>query len=174
MDPGPARRIEDQYSDLATRQILLILQALIGGDQKLEASGFCLGKQLPVAKRLPAQLKCGGDEVSVEKATQWTRSTLIEQHPHSGNVQGSRRVLQYRAGLLKTYTGKPLDNVGELGPVLQVLKKSRNGNTSAAKYPGTTDALRISLNGVALGPIDHGLMLRRVNGVFNASIPGIF
>jgi len=83
-------------------------------------------------------------------------------------------VLQYRAGLLKTYTGKPLDNVGELGPVLQVLKKSRNGNTSAAKYPGTTDALRISLNGVALGPIDHGLMLRCVNGVFNASIPGIF
>jgi hypothetical protein len=42
------------------------------------------------------------------------------------------------------------------GTVFEILEKCGHRHTGAAKYPRSAHTFRVSLNGRARGPIDHG------------------
>ena len=83
--------------------------------------------------------------------------SLIKEDSHLRRDQSaSRRVLEYCTHLLESYSGKPLYELRDGSTILKILEKGRNGNAGPAKHPGSANALRIALNSLAGGPVNHG------------------
>lgn len=81
---------------------------------------------------------------------------LIEEYAHLRGGQGtSCGVLEDDANLFGADVRKPFDELAGGGAILAVLEQGRNGNAGTLEHPGATDALRMSLNRWARGPIDH-------------------
>lgn len=55
-------------------------------------------------------------------------------------------MLKHVASLLQRDTRKPLEKVGHLRPIFQVLEKRSDRNARATKDPRTADALGIAFN----------------------------
>ena len=81
-----------------------------------------------------------------EMATERSRSSLIEQNPHSRDFQGPSRVLQNAPSLLCRHAWKPFQKVLYGSAVFDVFKHRGDGHTSTAKYPCAADAVNGSLD----------------------------
>ena len=84
LDPRPACRGDHYYGDIAGREILLILQVRISGDEDTEPFFLGVVEQLPVLEFGPAALVSRHYLVLRQNPLKWDRSTLVEQYAHSG------------------------------------------------------------------------------------------
>jgi hypothetical protein len=75
-------------------------------------------------------------------------------------------VLQHRTNLLKGDARKPLNELGDLRAVLQILEQRGNWNSGADKYPCAPNPTWVALNGSTCRPINHRQILppRRRDG----------
>jgi hypothetical protein len=71
-------------------------------------------------------------------------------------------MLQDGASLFKRDAWKPLDKVGDVGAVLQILEKGGHGYAGATEHPGSTHPFRVALHRRAGRPINHGVMIARL------------
>src|ERR1700731_1067699 len=78
-DPACVRQDQDRYG--TAREVLLISQLLVRGQQQVE-SLFGFREQFAVGDLRPSHFKCGDDIVTVEKASQRNRRSLIEENAH--------------------------------------------------------------------------------------------
>ena len=76
-------------------------------------------------------------------------------------------MFKYRTDLRERDAREPGDKVRDLGPIFEILEQGSNRNTSAAKNPGTTNALGVTLNGWARRPINHSMIVDPVQKRFN-------
>jgi hypothetical protein len=58
----PTGRRQNDYCELPSREVLLVLEILVSGQEYIEAAGFCRSHQSTVLQRAPAQF----DAVSTE------------------------------------------------------------------------------------------------------------
>jgi hypothetical protein len=70
-------------------------------------------------------------------------------------------MFEYGTSLFQGDAREPLNEIGDLGTVFEVLKQSRDRNAGATKHPRAANAARVSFHSSAGAPVDHGLMLRR-------------
>jgi hypothetical protein len=81
---------------------------------------------------------------------------LVEKYTHSGWGQcTSGGMLQDRTNLLQGHTRKPFHELRYECAIFEVLKQCSYWHTSATEYPGTADALGITFNRWARGPVNH-------------------
>lgn len=81
-DARPARRHQYEHADPSVRQVLLVAEVLVRGDDDVEAFGLGAGEQLPVLEVVPAPLVCGLDGVVRQVIPQGHGCPLIEEEPH--------------------------------------------------------------------------------------------
>ena len=55
-------------------------------------------------------------------------------------------MLQHGSDLRQRDTREPLDELGDLSPVLEVLEQRCDRNSRTAEHPGSADTLRIALD----------------------------
>lgn len=93
-----------------------------------------------------------------QRSSQGNGRALIKEYPHSGgDLRAFRRVFEYGADLIQTNAGEPLDKLGGLGAVFEVLEQRGDGYARATKHPGSADPFGVSLDNGASGPVDHVL-----------------
>ena len=64
-------------------------------------------------------------------------------------------MFKHRLRLLSGDTRKPIEEFFQPCARLEVLKQSRHGNASAAKDPGATHPVGVTLDSQALRPVQH-------------------
>ena len=64
-------------------------------------------------------------------------------------------MFQYRPRLLEGHAREPLDELRDLGTVLQVFEQRRNGYPGATEDPGAAYSQWFPLGSGASGPINH-------------------
>ncbi len=87
LDSRLARRHEYCDGKVATRDVLLVPQILIGGHKDLVTSRFSFSEQLTVLYPAPAELKDGGDNMVSQQRSKWHGRALIEQDAHLRDFQ---------------------------------------------------------------------------------------
>ena len=83
----PARCHQHNNRQGATRNVLLIAQILIGGDEHLVTGEFDFAQKLTIVQLAPTQFVDGGDLVPSEQGSKWHWRALIEQDPHLRDFQ---------------------------------------------------------------------------------------
>jgi hypothetical protein len=73
-------------------------------------------------------------------------------------------MFEYGTNLFQGDAREPLNEIGDLGTVFEVLKQGLDRYTGATKHPSAANAAWVSLHSSAGTPVDHGLMLRRQPG----------
>ena len=82
---------------------------------------------------------------------------LIEERLHSGVFEStSGDAFKYGLGLFGGDTREPLDELVQLGVVLQVFEERGDRHASAREYPGTAHAVRVTMDFKTGRPINHG------------------
>jgi hypothetical protein len=95
--------------------------------------------------------------VTRQCVTQGFGRALIEENTHlCGSKRTSSGVIEDGTSLFQRDTREPFDKLGHQGTVLKILKERGYRHAGTAKYPGSADTFRVSLNRGASGPIDHG------------------
>ena len=64
-------------------------------------------------------------------------------------------MLQDSANLLDGDAWKPLHELRDLSAILEILEQCGDRHPSTSEYPGTADAIRMTLDRRAARPIDH-------------------
>ena len=167
LDARPTRCGQYNNCYFAAREILLISEILVGRDQNGKAVLFGFLQQLAIFQIVPTELKGRDDLMGCEVLAERNRSTLVEKNAHLRRFERAGRVLKYRAHLRERDTWKPGNKVRDLGPVFEILEQRGHGNTSAAKNPRATNALRVALNGRAGRPINHAVIVDPAQRRFN-------
>jgi hypothetical protein len=136
----------------ATHQPLLVLQSLIGGHKYSEAGFVGFVEQRAVQQRARAQLVGRLHLVWTKFGGQRCWRALIEQDPHSGNprlLEAACSVVEYRAYMFGADTREPLQELIDVGAVLEVYEQRRHGHACAAENPHTAHAIRMPFYGIA-------------------------
>lgn len=82
-----------------------------------------------------------------EMPAQWRGCTLVEEDAHSDwRQRAARGVLKDGSGLFERDAGEPLDKVGHVCTVLQILEEGGYGDAGATEDPGPTHACWIALH----------------------------
>jgi hypothetical protein len=66
-----------------------------------------MSQQIAVLQRTPTQFKSGGDFMRRQELSEWLGSALVEEHPHSHNLERARGVLEDDPSLVQTHARKP-------------------------------------------------------------------
>ena len=164
LNARPARGQQDDDRQLSIGQALLVAKILIGGHQHVETRSLSLTQQLSVLELTPTQFVGGSNVMFSDVCPQRDRRALIKEDTHLRNLQGVGGVLQDYTRLFNSDARKPAYEIRQLRPVFEVLEKSGNGHTRAAKHPSATHALGASLYGSTGAPVDHLRMLTRAEG----------
>jgi hypothetical protein len=164
LNARPARRQQNDDRQLSIREALLITQILIGCHQRVETRGLGLTQQLTVLELTPPQFVGGSNVMFSKVCAQRDGRALVKEDAHLRNLQGLGGAFQNHTGLLGRDAWKPPHEIRQLRPVFKVLEQGGYGHARAAKHPGATYALGISLYGRADAPVDHGKMLARAEG----------
>ncbi len=70
-----------------------------------------------------------------------------KEYAHSGSGQAAARcVFEHGTRLLQGHAGKPLDELRDLGAILEILEKRRDGHSRTAEHPRTAYALGVSFD----------------------------
>src|SRR5258708_2038676 len=136
------------------REILLVLQALIGCHENVETLAVGCLQEISVCQIVPAEFECRYDYVAGEGTAEGNRRSLIKEDAH----QPLRGLLAYRdrlqaAGgmfedgfdLLAIDSGKPGEKIIDGRAVFQVFKQRSHGDTCSTEDPGATQLARIVL-----------------------------
>lgn len=100
-DARPPCFSEHNDSDSAIREVLLIPEVRVGGEQHLEATGLRSPEQFPVAQRRPALFESGHYLVRAQVLSKRHRSALIKQNAHLRRSQSAPgRMVKYGLDLL--------------------------------------------------------------------------
>jgi hypothetical protein len=68
-------------------------------------------------------------------------------------------VLQDGTGLFEGDSGEPLDKLGHVGAILQVLEESGHRDTGTSEDPGSAHSRGIALHCWTVRPVNHGVMI---------------
>ena len=144
---------------MTRRQVLLILQILIGSDQNGEPSVFGRAQQFCILQCGPPAFERCLDRVRAQGLTQRHRRALVEQNAQLDGGDGTTRGMRQDAPhLIERHAGKPLDEFVDWDIVLEIFKEGGNGHARPAEQPRSAVSLRILLDGIAGGP---SIMLAR-------------
>lgn len=140
-DSRPARSGQDDHSQAATREVLLVLQVLVRGEEDVESSSLRSSNQSSILQRAPPQLKA----VSTECPTSAWRS--------GAGVPWSMR----------TRTTRPPQRSGQRAQEQRGLAPERRRGTTA-RSPGWKRHLPGSRRGQRRARACHGRPRRRSHG----------
>lgn len=144
----PARRGQYDHAESAGRQRLLMLELRVGSDEYLEAFIRGGNKQFAVLQPRPGSLVIGHHFKTPRILAKWDRGALIEKYAHLDRGQcTARRMLQNRPNLRQRHAGEPLDELGRVRAVFEILEQRCDGHAGTAKNPVTAVALRVALDG---------------------------
>jgi hypothetical protein len=77
------------------------------------------------------------------------RGSLVEENPHSGNFERTGGVFEDGTSLFEPNPREPLQELRELGAILDILEQSDHRDAGAPKHPSPAYALGMSFNGRA-------------------------
>ena len=88
------------------------------------------------------------------------RRALVEHNPHrdrnSGGLNASSRVLEDGVSLLARDARKPFQELIDRSAAFEIFEQGAHRDPGAAKHPRPTEFLRVALDGLTGGPIQHG------------------
>ncbi len=154
-DAEPACRGQDKYGDFAMREILLVLEALVGCHQNVEPIGFGCLQEISVCQIVPAEFERRYDNVASEGASEGNRCALIKENAHRprrgslayrGGLQAAGGVFEDGFDLLALDSRKPGKKIIDRRAVFQVFKQRGHGDTCSPEDPGATHLARIVLH----------------------------
>ncbi len=151
--------LADYYDrNLTVRQILLIANVFIGGQQQVESSLFRCVPRIAILERIPCLLGCRADRVAYEVRTDWHRRCLIENNKHLRRVGGfsvkaTGGEFYNRFHLLTVEAVEPFHNVVNIGASLQIFKDGGNRHARAFQGPGAAYLARDAFDGGTLRPV---------------------
>ena len=163
LDCGPTRSWQNKDGQLSYREVLLIAQVLVRGNEHIE-SFFCSSQEISIAQIRPSHFERSGDGMTAQDFAQWDRSALIEEdsqcvwfsfRPGSRLDQTVFSVLQHSDDLFVRDTRKPFQEVVHAGPTLEVLEQCTHRDAGSLEHPGPTDLSGNALDGAALTPVQH-------------------
>ena len=115
-DSGPVSREDDDDCDVATGQVLLILEALISANEDVELDLLHCGDERAILEQRPSAFIGGYDIVPDQELPERAGRTLIEKNLH---LRGRQRtlcgMLQHEADLLRCDALEPLGKVLDRG-----------------------------------------------------------
>ena len=76
LDCGPTRSWQNKDGQLSYREVLLIAQVLVRGNEHIE-SFFCSSQEISIAQIRPSHFERSGDGMTAQDFAQWDRSALI-------------------------------------------------------------------------------------------------
>jgi hypothetical protein len=81
-DSRPTRRHQHDYAEPTARQVLLVTEILVGGDERVETFGLGAGEEVTVLEVAPASFVGSLDGVARQVISQRDGSPLIEEELH--------------------------------------------------------------------------------------------
>ena len=124
LDARPPCSSEHDDSDSAIREILLIPEVRVGGEQHVEATGLRSREQFPVAQRRPALFESGHHLMRGQVPSDRHWSALIEQNAHLRRRQRAPgRMVENSLDLLQGDALKPFNKVGNRGAIFEILEQ---------------------------------------------------
>lgn len=94
---------------------------------------------------------------------------LVEKNTHLRRFEGTGGVLKYGADLRKRHARKPVHEVRDVGPIIEILEEGSHRNTGAAKHPRATDTLGVTLHSWTRRPVNHTIIVDRPWNRFNCA-----
>ena len=81
-----------------------------------------LAKEFSISQGVPTSFKRGFNLMRSDMPAEGGRRTLIKQDLHSRDFQRARGMLEDGTGLLQLDAWEPLEEIGELSSVFEILK----------------------------------------------------
>lgn len=154
----PTRRREHQYRDAPRRQVLLVLQVLIGRNEQGEIGVFGGLQQFSILQLCPSALERRIDGVASQELTERDRRALIEQNAQLRRRDSTARSMREDGPhLFERNARKPLEELMQRHVVFEILEQGRDGDTRATEQPRTAVPLVVLFDRIAGGPVDHTL-----------------
>ena len=139
--------VSHHFRNAAGREILLVFEIGVRGDQDFEGLAFRGVEKLAVLEGGPNKLVRGFNRVTRQQVSQWRGSALIEQDAHLRDDKGTAcRMLQHGARLLEGNAREELSELPDRHPVFEVLEESCHRHSRAAEHPGATDPLGVAIH----------------------------
>lgn len=179
LKPRPVRGRKDKNGDLELRQVLLVVEVAVGGNQRIELR-FGPAQKLTVGKPGPSELVGCLNDVIGKMIPEWDRNALVEEDPQaprrSGCLSAASGVLEHRVDLLPRDARKPPQELLDGRAAFQVLEQRADRNAGAAKQPGPAHLGGISLDSRAGAPVKHGSILLAARRMLRGKdpLPGRF
>lgn len=130
-------------------EILLGPEVLIGSDKDLKALSRSCCQQFTIFQGASATLEHRFHLMRVQEFAQRYGRPLIKEYAHSGNLgrsQAFRCMVEHRPHLLGRNAREPLNELGNLRPIFEILEKGADRDPRATKYPCATDTLRVTFD----------------------------
>ena len=156
----------DDDSDVALFEILLVTKVPVGGEKDFVA--FLLGdaEQIAASQAVPSEVGGHANLMRSQVALDGKRRSLIEENPHflksvaGGLVEAANGEFDHGFNLAPVKTSEPLHDVVNVRSGFQVLENSGNRHARSLKNPRAAHFSRDALHDRALRPVN------RARGVF--------